>query len=87
MLAGTVERVEPLGKQYRSVIKLFGKGSQVIVISGEPPDVTVNAPVVVAGVLVSDATKNLRDYEGSDELVVWSAIIARPAINADPSSP
>ncbi|HTQ37579.1 MAG TPA: hypothetical protein VMJ32_01035 [Pirellulales bacterium] len=82
VLAGTVQSVEPVGKQFRTVVKLFGRDMMVPIISAELPDVLPNDGAIVLGALVPDPRQSFPQYAGKDEPVVWGAVVEKPALVA-----
>ncbi len=77
-LAGTVQSIEPIGKQFCTTVKLFNRDKTVPVITAKKPDVGANDAVLVMGTLVPDPAQSLPQYTGRNELVVWGAVVAKP---------
>ncbi len=76
VLAGTVQSVEPIGKQFRTLIKLFkGKEAVIPVISAEKPNLANGDSAVVIGTIVKDPAQNLYHFDGNDDRVVWGAVV------------
>jgi hypothetical protein len=80
VLAGTVKRVEPIGNQFLTSVKLPGRDVEVPVVSSERPEIAVDDTAVVLGVLVQDPMRNLPHYAGKDEMVIWSGLIIKSTI-------
>ncbi len=82
-LAGTVQAIEPVGKQFRTFVKLL-KGSNpaakdaiVPVISTDKPNLAVGDIAVVLGTIVQNPAENLYHFAGNDERAVWGAVILK----------
>jgi hypothetical protein len=91
VLAGVAQKPEAVGKQYRTLIRLYGNSKPIAVLTSTKPELTDGNPVLVLGVIVDDPAKNLNDYQGDDERVVWAAAAVDPThseagdLQAEPS--
>ncbi len=82
-LAGTVQEVQPLGKNFRTVVKLFkgnfpnAKDMAVTVISAMKPEVSAGDTAIVLGTIVKDPAQNLYGYDGREDRIVWAAVVTK----------
>jgi hypothetical protein len=84
VLAGAVQSVDPLGKQFCTTIKVLGHDLDVSVISAEKPEISPHDMAVVLGVIVPNPQQNLPQYAGKDDQVVWGAVVEKPMPAANP---
>jgi hypothetical protein len=75
VLAGTVQEIQPIGKQFRTLVKLFRRDTVLPVITSEKPSLANGDAAVVLGTIVKDPAQNLRHFEGTDDRVVWGAVV------------
>jgi hypothetical protein len=75
VLAGTIQEIQPVGKQFRTLIKLFRRDMVLPVITTEKPSLANGDAAIVMGTIVKDPVKNLRHFDGTDDRVVWGAVV------------
>lgn len=77
VLAGTVERVEQVGKLFLVGVKLTDEAPGVEVVSPVDPRVEAGDEVIVMGTIVETPSEQLAGYDGAEPVAIWSGVTFR----------
>ncbi len=76
--AGTLKAVQARDSMFEGQLEL-ADGKSLTVVTAEKPAVEDGQPVMLLGAIVNDPAKNLPEYKGTADPVIFAALLASPA--------